>query len=102
MKYRETLEKIHELSAEMLSYSQLKSWEEVIDLEKKRQVLFDQLDVLSLEIFDDIAVQQLQKIIAINSELEKLGRLEKEACRQQYSDAQQKKSAISAYSIPVS
>ncbi len=102
MEYRQTVEKIHQISNEMLSCSQLSDWEKVIDLEQERQPLLDQLNVLSIEIFDDVVAQQLHKIIAINSELAILSRLEKEDCRLKYSDAQQKKNAISAYSTSTS
>ncbi len=102
MEYRQTVEKIHEISCEMLLQSQLNAWDKVASLEQKRQVLLGQLNILSIEVFDEVVAQQLKKILAINSELEKLGQLEKEACRQKYAEAQQKKNAISAYSVSIS
>ena len=96
--YRQTVEKIHCVSKEMLKHSQAEDWENVVSLEEERQPLLDQLGQIRIQEFDPVLEALLQKIIVINSDIEMLSRQELEECRQGCADIINKKSAISAYS----
>ena len=96
--YRSTIEKIHRISIKMLDACKENDWEKMIAEEKERQVFLDLLADNQASEFDSVSEKLLQKIISINSEIEVLSRQEMENCRLAYSEVQNKKSAISAYS----
>jgi len=96
--YRDTIEKIHTISNEMLHYSQQNDWEKVVDVEQERQLLLSQLANIEVKEFDPVSENLLQKIITINVEIETLSRQKMEICQQEYNEVKNKKNAISAYS----
>jgi len=96
--YRDTIEKIHTISNEMWHYSQHDDWEKVAESEQERQLLLSQLANIEVQEFDPVSEKLLQKIIAINEEIETLSRQKMEICQQEYNEVKNKKNAISAYS----
>lgn len=98
MSYQEVIQQLLDHSKQMLSDSQQGEWENVGDLENQRQDLLKQLENIPAQANDLDMAKLLHEIIDINKEIELLSRHEMDRCREEYSEFQNKKSAINAYS----
>ena len=82
----------------MLNHSRQNEWEEMISVEEKRQVLLSQLSTIEIQEYDAVSEKLLQKVIAINTDIEVLSRKEMDDCQKSHNEVKNNKNAISAYS----
>ncbi len=97
MRYLEHLNCIINITRQMLTSAKSGDWDQVIQLEARRENMLKVMGAVSSDTPVADAIEGLRHLVALNTELTELGVIEKSACLNQFDENQKSKKAFNAY-----